>query len=189
MTAKVSRNRAILIAALGGEGGGVLSDWTISAIRAAGFLVQGTSIPGVAQRTGATTYYIEYSPVPIAELGGRRPVFALTPVPGRVDVMMASELLEAARAAQGGYISPDRTTLIASSHRVFATSEKMAMLDGRFDSNAALNAVHGLARRALIFDMQSSIGDPLALKNADHGIVRRIAARRIAQGGSDRDSE
>jgi indolepyruvate ferredoxin oxidoreductase, beta subunit len=156
MTVERSRTQSILIAALGGEGGGVLSDWTISAIRAAGFLVQGTSIPGVAQRTGATTYYIEYSPIPIAEMADRRPVFALTPVPGRVDVMMASELLEAARAAQGGYITPDRTTLIASSHRVYATSEKMQMLDGRFDSAAALSAVHALAKRALIFDMQSA---------------------------------
>lgn len=166
MTAFVSQNRAILIAALGGEGGGVLSDWVISAIRAAGFLVQGTSIPGVAQRTGATTYYIEYLPVPIAELDGRRPVFALTPVPGKVDVMMASELLEAARAAQGGYVSPGRTTLIASSHRVYATSEKMAMLDGRFDSDVALKAAHALAQRALIFDMQSAASSAGTVINA-----------------------
>ena len=156
MIGEISKTRSILIAALGGEGGGVLSDWTISAIRAAGFLVQGTSIPGVAQRTGATTYYIEYLPIPIPELAGRQPVFALTPVPGRVDVMIASELLEAARAAQGGYISPERTALIASSHRVYVTSEKMAMLDGRFNSDAALNAVHALAKRAVIFDMQSA---------------------------------
>jgi indolepyruvate ferredoxin oxidoreductase beta subunit len=166
MTGETSKTRSVLIAALGGEGGGVLSDWTISAIRAAGFLVQGTSIPGVAQRTGATTYYIEYSPLPISELAGRRPVFALTPVPGRVDVMMASELLEAARAAQGGYISPDRTTLIASSHRIYATSEKMVMLDGRFNSDAALNALHALAKRALIFDMQSAASEAGTVINA-----------------------
>ncbi|MVT64697.1 indolepyruvate oxidoreductase subunit beta family protein [Bradyrhizobium pachyrhizi] len=151
-----SKTRSILIAALGGEGGGVLSDWTIEAIRSAGFLVQGTSIPGVAQRTGATTYYIEYLPVPKEELGEERPVFALTPIPGRVDVMMASELIEAARAAEGGYVSPDRTTLIASNHRVYATTEKISMLDGRFDSQAALNAIHAAARRPLVFDMQSA---------------------------------
>ncbi|MEH2512505.1 indolepyruvate ferredoxin oxidoreductase beta subunit [Nitrobacteraceae bacterium AZCC 1564] len=156
MTMGSSKTRSILIAALGGEGGGVLSDWTIEAIRSAGFLVQGTSIPGVAQRTGATTYYIEYLPVPKEELGQARPVFALTPIPGRVDVMMASELLEAARAAEGGYISPDRTTLIASNHRVYATTEKISMLDGRFDSQAALNAIHAAAKRPLVFDMQSA---------------------------------
>lgn len=156
MTIGSSKTRSILIAALGGEGGGVLSDWTIDAIRSAGYLVQGTSIPGVAQRTGATTYYIEYLAIPKEELGATRPVFALTPIPGRVDVMMASELIEAARAAEGGYVSPDRTTLIASNHRVYATTEKISMTDGRFDSQAALNAVHAAAKRALVFDMQTA---------------------------------
>lgn len=161
-----SRTRSILVAALGGEGGGVLSDWIITAIRAAGYLVQGTSIPGVAQRTGATTYYLEYLPVPIAELGERRPVFALTPVPGRVDIMIASELLEAARAAQNGYITPDRTTLIASSHRVYTTAEKIAMLDGRFDSEPLLKAIHAIANRALVFDMQQAALEAKTVINA-----------------------
>ncbi len=59
----------LLIAALGGEGGGVLTQWIVSAAAEAGFPVQSTSIPGVAQRTGATTYYIEILPVPAKELG------------------------------------------------------------------------------------------------------------------------
>jgi indolepyruvate ferredoxin oxidoreductase beta subunit len=45
----------LLIAALGGEGGGVLTDWIVRAATLAGYPVQSTSIPGVAQRTGATT--------------------------------------------------------------------------------------------------------------------------------------
>ncbi len=166
MTTDQPRTKSILIAALGGEGGGVLSDWTIAAIRAAGYLVQGTSIPGVAQRTGATTYYIEYLAIPQAEIGTRRPVFALTPIPGRVDVMLASELIEAARAAQGGFISPDRTTLIASSHRIYATSEKIAMTDGRFDTDAALKTVHALAGRAIVFDMQHAAQEAGTVINA-----------------------
>ena len=48
----------ILIAALGGEGGGVLTNWIISAANLLGLPTQSTSIPGVAQRTGGTTYYI-----------------------------------------------------------------------------------------------------------------------------------
>ena len=52
----------ILIAALGGEGGGVLTQWIVDAAAHAGFPVQSTSIPGVAQRTGATTYYVEIFP-------------------------------------------------------------------------------------------------------------------------------
>ncbi|MYF86556.1 MAG: hypothetical protein F4178_09120 [Rhodospirillaceae bacterium] len=45
----------VVIAAMGGEGGGVLTAWLVDAARKAGLPVQATSIPGVAQRTGATT--------------------------------------------------------------------------------------------------------------------------------------
>ena len=125
----------ILIAALGGEGGGVMADWLMEAATASGFPAQATSIPGVAQRTGATTYYLEIYPAKRADLGGRTPVMSLTPSPGNVDIMVASELVEAGRAMQNGYVSPERTTLIASTHRIYATVEKMQMSDGRFDSD------------------------------------------------------
>ena len=52
----------VLIAAMGGEGGGLLSNWLINAARKQGLPLQATSIPGVAQRTGATAYYIEIMP-------------------------------------------------------------------------------------------------------------------------------
>ena len=124
----------ILIAALGGEGGGVMADWLIEAATQLDYPAQATSIPGVAQRTGATTYYLEIFPIERTALGGREPVFSLTPSPGNVDVMVASELVEAGRAMQNGYVSPERTTLIASTHRIYATIEKMQMADGRFES-------------------------------------------------------
>ena len=89
------RPLTILIAALGGEGGGVMADWLMEAATACGFPAQATSIPGVAQRTGATTYYLEVFPVHQDALGGREPVLSLTPSPGNVDVMVASELVEA----------------------------------------------------------------------------------------------
>lgn len=143
----------ILISALGGEGGGVLADWIVAAATALGFPVQSTSIPGLAQRTGATTYYIEIFPAKKDLLGDRSPVFALTPSPGNVDVMMASELLEAGRAMQNGYVSPERTTLIASTHRVYTISERMAMGDGRLDDERLLQGAKTLARQALLFDM------------------------------------
>lgn len=148
-----ARPITILIAALGGEGGGVLADWLVAAATAQGLPVQSTSIPGVAQRTGATTYYVEIYPVTTERLHGRRPVLALTPAPGNIDVMVASELLEAGRAMQNGYVSPDRTTFVASTHRVYATIEKMAMADGRFDSDKLLAAATALAKRAVLFDM------------------------------------
>jgi indolepyruvate ferredoxin oxidoreductase, beta subunit len=146
---------AILIAALGGEGGGVLADWIIAAATTRDYPVQSTSIPGVAQRTGATTYYVEIYPAKLSDLEGRRPVMTLTPAPSYVDVMVASELLEAARAMQNGYVTPDRTTLIASTHRIYTVAEKMQMGDGRFDGEVVLKAARTLAKRAVLFDMQA----------------------------------
>ena len=46
-----SRPLSIAIAALGGQGGGVLSDWLVAVAELHGWIVQATSVPGVAQRT------------------------------------------------------------------------------------------------------------------------------------------
>ena len=148
-----TRPVTVLVAALGGEGGGVMADWLVAAANAQGFPVQSTSIPGVAQRTGATTYYLEIFPASRDRLNGRSPVLALTPNPGNIDVMVASELIEAGRAMQNGYVSPDRTVLIASTHRVYAIGEKSAMGDGRFDWNRLVEAAHQLAKQPVLFDM------------------------------------
>jgi len=156
----------ILIAALGGEGGGVMADWLIDAAARCGFPSQSTSIPGVAQRTGATTYYLEIFPATISQLNGKQPVFSLTPSPGNVDIMVASELIEAGRAMQNGYVSPERTTLVASTHRIYATIEKMQMADGRFDSARVVNAGKQLARQAVLFDMRELAQDNGTVINA-----------------------
>ena len=148
------RTVTILIAALGGEGGGVMADWLIEAATQCGFPTQGTSIPGVAQRTGATTYYLEIYPARRELLAGREPVMSLTPSPGNIDIMVASELIEAARAMQNGYVSPECTTLVASTHRIYATAEKIQMGDGRFDSARVLDAARQLASKAVLFDMR-----------------------------------
>ena len=145
---------SILIAALGGEGGGVMADWLMEAATASGYPAQATSIPGVAQRTGATTYYLELFPAQRKDLDGKEPVLSLTPSPGNVDVMVASELVEAGRAMLNGFVSPERTTLIASTHRIYATAEKMQMADGRFDSARVHAAAQELAKKAVLFDMR-----------------------------------
>ena len=148
------RSITVLVAALGGEGGGVMADWLMHAATQCGYPAQATSIPGVAQRTGATTYYLEIFPARREQLGGREPVMSLTPSPGNVDVMVASELLEAGRAMQNGYVSPERTTLVASTHRIYATVEKSHMSEGRFPPERVLEAAQQLARRAVLFDMR-----------------------------------
>ena len=141
---------SLLIFAMGGEGGGVLTGWIVAAARAEGLAVQATSVPGVAQRTGGTTYYVE---VAARDRAGRTPVFALTPVAGQIDVVVASELAEAARAARLGFVTPDRTALIGSSHRVFLLPEKMAMGDGRLDPAELEASARSRSRQAALFDM------------------------------------
>jgi indolepyruvate ferredoxin oxidoreductase alpha subunit len=144
----------LLIAALGGEGGGVLTGWIVAAAEAAGFPVQSTSIPGVAQRTGATTYYIEILPVPAGTLGGKRPVLALTPGVGDIDIAVASELLEAGRTVASGFVTPERTHMIASLSRFYAMDEKTAMGDGRFDQDRLSKTIAANARDTLLIDME-----------------------------------
>ena len=144
---------SILLCALGGEGGGVLADWLVDAARHGGLAAQATSIPGVAQRTGATTYYLEIFPTPISELGGRRPVFGLNPLPGRLDLLVSSELLETARQISLGLCSPDRTLLISSSNRALTTHEKMQMGDGRMDDAVLLQLLQQHSHASHVLDM------------------------------------
>jgi indolepyruvate ferredoxin oxidoreductase beta subunit len=146
----------ILIAALGGEGGGVLAEWLVDLAIRAGHPAQATSIPGVAQRTGATTYYVEIHPQTWAELGGRTPVMSLSPVPGCLDLMVASELLEAVRVIQNGFVSPQRTRLVCSTHRTLTTFEKLAPGDGRYDSARLLEVARSFSRELSAFDVDAT---------------------------------
>lgn len=148
-----SRPTTIAIAALGGQGGGVLTNWIVDVAEHADYLVQATSVAGVAQRTGATIYGVELSPKALADQAGREPVFALYPVPGDVDIVIAAELAEAARAVERQFVTPELTTLIASTHRVYAMTEKVALGDGRSDSNVMLDAAQKSARKLVAFDM------------------------------------
>jgi indolepyruvate ferredoxin oxidoreductase beta subunit len=157
---------AILIAALGGEGGGVLTNWIVAAAAGQGFPVQSTSIPGVAQRTGATTYYIEIVPQTWTDLAGRLPVLALSPGVGDIDVVIASELMEAGRAITGGFVTPDRTMMIASTARAYLVTEKMAMADGRYDSQRLVKAIGEHAQTALLLDMELLAKQTGAMINA-----------------------
>ena len=143
----------LLIAALGGEGGGLLTDWIVEACRHEGVLVQSTSIPGVAQRTGATTYYLEaMRPAPDAD---REPLFGLYPAPGYVDVAVASEMIEAGRLVEAGFVTPERTTLVASTHRVYAMAEKTAMADAFYNASRIADAANALAKTPVLNDFQA----------------------------------
>ena len=144
----------IAILAMGGEGGGVLADWIVAVGEKAGYFAQNTSVAGVAQRTGATVYYVELYPGerPGADSVRTEPVMSVFPTPGEVDFVIASELMEAGRAIQRGFSTPDRTTLIASTNRVYSMDEKLALGDGRIDNNSLLEAGHAGARRFIASD-------------------------------------
>ena len=62
MDTAAQRPITIAILAMGGEGGGVLAEWIVDVAEHAGYIAQMTSVPGVAQRTGATNYYVELFP-------------------------------------------------------------------------------------------------------------------------------
>lgn len=141
----------LAILAVGGQGGGVLSDWIVHAAEQSGYTVQATSVPGVAQRTGATIYSIEMLP-----RSDRAPVLALMPAPGDVDIVIAAELMEAGRAITRGLVTPDRTTLIASSHRILAVSEKIEPGHGLADSDGVIKAAREVARTLICFDMEQT---------------------------------
>jgi indolepyruvate ferredoxin oxidoreductase beta subunit len=139
----------ILLCALGGEGGGVLSQWLYDTAVHAGHAAQATSIPGVAQRTGATTYYVEIARNACA---GEAPLFSLSPVPGAVDLLVSSELLETVRQIGNGMASAERTTVLSSSARALTVAEKMVPGDGRVDDAALLAVLQRHAQRAEVLD-------------------------------------
>ena len=141
----------LAVLALGGQGGGVLVDWIVDLAEHAGWTAQATSVAGVAQRTGATIYYIELMP----PTPGRQPVMALMPVSGEVDLLIAAELMEAGRAVERGLVAPARTTVITSSHRTYAVQEKVAPGNAVADGAAVLDWVREHARRLVVDDMQA----------------------------------
>ena len=142
--AEMAEPISVAVLATGGQGGGVLVDWIVALAESQGFIAQSTSVPGVAQRTGATIYYVEMIK---ARADGRYPVLGLMPTPGHVDIAIGAELMEAGRAMQRGLVSPGRTTLIASSHRSYAVQEKIAPGDGIADDGKVYKAAQVAAKR------------------------------------------
>ncbi|MXP29275.1 indolepyruvate oxidoreductase subunit beta family protein [Porphyrobacter algicida] len=160
MTRATERDRITLaIMALGGQGGGVLANWILDVANANGYVAQGTSVPGVAQRTGATIYYIEMMKSLATSGNQSDPVLAMMPAPGDVDIVVASELMEAGRAILRGFVTEDRTTLIGSTHRIYAISEKSAPGNGISASERIIDAAKQRAARFIGFDMEQAASD------------------------------
>ena len=140
---------SVLIPAVGGQGGGVLSEWIVDAASLDGYRVHGTSIPGVAQRTGSTTYYVELAADRATE---EEPAFSLYPVPGALDVLVAPEFLEVGRMAEAGFVSPGRTTVVCSTHRLYSIHEKIATGRAIYPREDLEALARAAARRLVAFD-------------------------------------
>ena len=140
----------VAVMAVGGQGGGVLTGWIEALARAQGWAAQATSVAGVAQRTGATIYYIEMAPA-----SGGIPVFSLAPSAGDVDILIAAEMMEVGRAILRGFVTPDRTVLIGSTHRSLAVSEKIAPGDGIANAAEVRAAAEIAARKLVLADFEA----------------------------------
>ena len=201
----------LAVMAVGGQGGGVLTSWIVDLAEANGYAAQSTSVAGVAQRTGATIYYVEM----LADTG-RKPVFSLMPAEADVDILIAAEWMEAGRAMIRNFVSPDRTVLIASSHRTLAGIEKSVPGNGIADDDEVRRAAEKMAHKVIAFDMEAIAADAGTMisaslfgalsgagvlpfsRQAFHNTIRRggrgveaslaafdVAHERAASGGGD----
>ena len=150
------RPLTIAMLALGGQGGGVLTKWLVDTAEANDYLAQSTYVAGVAQRTGATVYCIELFASDAAKKQGQEPVFTPYPVPGDVDLVITGEMAETGRAIQKGFVTPETTTLIASSHRVYSITEKEALDNGILDQAPVADVATTAAKKFICFDMAAA---------------------------------
>jgi len=158
----VERPICLLLGALGGQGGGVLIDWLVNAAKRAGYLAQATSTPGVAQRTGATTYYFELFPNKNPK---GSPIFTFFPASGDLDLMVAMEPTEAGRAIERGFVT-DFTTVITTTERVYSTAEKVSAGDGRINVTPVIEAIDKAAKNLIQLDIEALSAGSAARGNA-----------------------
>ena len=74
--------------------------------------------------------------------------------------------MEAGRAIAGGFVTPDRTTTIASTSRSYLVVEKMAMADGRYDQDRLVAAVEKNSQKTLLLDLEAIARESGAMINA-----------------------
>ncbi len=94
-------------------------------------------------------------------------------MPGDIDLVVASELMEAGRAVQRGLVTPDRTHVVASTHRVYSMTERTALGDGRVDAEAILKGCKTAALTLTGFDMA-------ALAEAKKSVISAVLLGAIA---------
>lgn len=145
----------IALLAVGGDGGGVLTGWIAQLAENNGYFVQYTYIAGVAQRTGATVYYIELFPTKNLQdnVAEKTPVLSQMPGPHDVDILMATELMEAGRSIQRGFVSK-KTTMIFSTNRNLAIREKESSGDGIADGAKIFEMTEKYSKKSLFGNLK-----------------------------------
>ncbi|MDP6175291.1 MAG: indolepyruvate oxidoreductase subunit beta family protein, partial [Rhodospirillales bacterium] len=126
----------------------------VMAIQGAGYPAQSTSTPGVAQRTGATTYYLECFP---EKNPPAQPIFALFPSSGDVDLVVALEPTEAGRALERGYVT-GTTTVITAAERMYSTAEKTPSGDSTIKAAPVLEALDQASARLVSLSLKELAG-------------------------------
>ena len=158
----------ILIPAVGGQGGAVLTEWLINALEIEDFEVQGISLPGLSQRGGSTTFYIEA----FLKKSNENIVFSLYPLPGHVDLILSQELLELGRILKEGFGSKD-TTIVSSTHRIYSTQEKLPIASGIYSDEVLTKFAEEFSNNFIGVDL---------LKVAEDNGMNQLATNAILLG-------
>ncbi|MBT9282057.1 MAG: indolepyruvate oxidoreductase subunit beta family protein [Hydrogenibacillus schlegelii] len=152
----------MLIGTVGGQGGGVLTNWLVRGLYRSGWFAQSIGVLGLAQRSGTVTYYVE------ARSGLDRPMISVYAAPGDVDILLGQELLELGRILRGGYAAPG-CTIIGNLYRYYATLEKMPAGDGTYPAEKIIEAAKRLSDDVYLVDaaaMVRNLGLPELTSNA-----------------------
>lgn len=129
----------VLIGTVGGQGGGVLSDWLIHGLLNANWNAVSIGLLGLSQRAGTVTYYCEASSDKEEKI-----VTSMFAMPGDVNLFIGQELLELGRLLSAGYASDD-CVIIGNLGRTYTTLEKMPSENGVYDSSIITNAAEKLS--------------------------------------------
>jgi indolepyruvate ferredoxin oxidoreductase beta subunit len=166
-------HRLLLIPAVGGQGGGVLSEWIVDA--ALGTACACTAPRFRAWRSGPARRRTTSSCTRRPERRRRRSGLLALSGPGALDVLVAPEFLEVGRMIELGFVSPLRTTVVASTHPPLLDSREDR--DRARDLSAGGSAAGGRGRRAAA----GGVRRPHAGARARHRDQRDLAGRTRRQ--------
>jgi indolepyruvate ferredoxin oxidoreductase beta subunit len=136
---KRKQSLRVLIGTVGGQGGGVLSDWLIHGLLNANWNAVSIGLLGLSQRAGTVTYYCEASSDKEEKI-----VNSMFAMPGDVNLFIGQELLELGRLLSAGYASND-CVIVGNLGRTYTTLEKMPAENGVYDSSIITNAAEKLS--------------------------------------------